>query len=113
MIDRELRIAISEMDDDSFLELYRYISNMYREKKVSLMETVISGYETGDTVRIISDERTTRHDGLIGVIQKKNRKNAIIVISRKRNPDSHNETFRGRKMFLLRCPYMLLENIEE
>jgi len=109
---KTVKSAISDMEDDDFLEIYKFIGKLYVVKKIDLIKGIKTGFNVGDKVMVIEGNKPTKYSGLAGVISKKNPRFATIAISLKMNP-RHKDIFSGKPLSYLKCPYILLKNIEE
>jgi hypothetical protein len=103
---------IAEMHDGDFIDLYRYIRKLYINRQEILALHFKKVFKVGDTVKILSGDRKSSYEGMIGVISKLNPKMVLIVLAKKRNPE-YKEVFSGRAMINLKCPYILIENLED
>ena len=112
MIPKNMRMDIAEMEDGDFVELYRYVRKLFVNRQVTLLLHYKRMFKVGDTVKILSGDKESPYEGMIGVISKLNPKMVLVILAKKRNPE-YEDVFSGRTMVNLRCPYILLENIED
>lgn len=112
MMPKNMRMNIAEMDDGDFIELYRYVCKLYTNRESMLALHFKKTFKVGDTVKILSGNKQSAYVGMIGVISKLNPKMVLIILAKKRNPE-YEDVFSGRTMIKLKCPYILIENLED
>ena len=111
MIPKNMRMNIAELEADDFIEIYRYVRKLYINRQTILALHYKKVFEVGDTVKILSGDKPSSYKGMIGVISKLNPKTVLIILAKKRNQE-YEEVFAGRTTINLKCPYILIENLE-